>query len=300
MSSSLIPPENFPFRLVCFKNDNVLVADYPLRSIEKDRLYPDQWFSLKEICTLFGVKYAIKSQDREHSNPYATLVRPNWGYIIIDATLDYYEQCRYPASDYSQLFNLSPGKDNSSYFRLQNDHFDVVIGARAGGQVYVDKPETNWTDQYFTYAFGETTTVRVEYNVDDGTITWSDPAITEGETTNYNNNQVIMDVDLSMDLTATSTFEETMGYEITEGAEFTFGMPLISEGKISISASESRSYTWGKSFSETRHSGSKVVPVDARTWVHVVGETERGTITMPCTIYSKSRTTGAEIKTKVM
>ena len=290
--SIYIPPENFGFRLEDFKNDLVLVADKLLRAYPKSQSYPDQWFTFEQTTSEYGENlYYVKSQDHKFIGQYISIVL----YPLPGLGMSHKQK------GVPQRFSLDFGTgDFKGTFRLQNNWKNVVIGARSQDEVYLHPAnEEHWSDQYFSLEFEETIIDRVEYDVVNGKIHPGEPIIVSDQVINDNSRDVVLHANLSQSQTFTCSFGESHGFTITTGAEASFGVPGISGGKIKLDVSNTHNYQWGRTYSEATTVGSSVdVPVPANSKVTVTGSIEKGEITMPCTIYSKSKKSGVEVATK--
>ncbi|SJK98752.1 uncharacterized protein ARMOST_02021 [Armillaria ostoyae] len=161
------------------------------------------------------------------------------------------------------------------------------------------KAEIN-PDHYFSFAFEDMVVRRVEYDVALGKISNETSHVLADHTLRNNSrHEQAVAFGFSESITHTSTFEYTTGFTITVGTEFSAGIPFVSEGKISIEASQSNEWKFGtqNTFSKTytaHFSGLKAGPHQT---VHAVSSVKLGTLEVPYTIYLASKSAGVEVVT---
>ncbi|KAK0451214.1 hemolytic lectin LSLb [Desarmillaria tabescens] len=290
-----IPPQGIYFRLVGHASQHVLFsrnhAD-PEFWHYKGPEYEDQLFTLIYGTGSRAGLYAIKSKrtgkvlfSRTSQEPFVGHIDGNGAY-----------------SD--NWFNLEEGSGTyAKLFRLLYPATGVVIFSRTtlDPQVGNCTKANIYSDQYFSFAFEDMVVKSVEYDVALGKILNVISHVLADHTlrnNSYHEQEVAFD--FSENITHTSTFEYTTGFAITAGTEFSAGIPFVSEGKISIGASQSNEWKFGtqNTFTRTYAAHFPGVKAGPHQTVHAVSAVQQGTLEVPYTIHLASKSAGVEVVTK--
>lgn len=140
--------------------------------------------------------------------------------------------------------------------------------------------------------------VKIEYHNDatavltqlpDFVVTW----------TAINNTSVAQQVSTNFGSTATitSNFSNTVGVSLSVSASFDVGVPVVANGKISVSETSSRSRTWGKSETSS-DSRNYNFPVTVPPYRRLIAKAQVMTYKMNVgyTTYLRGLTTGREVR----
>ncbi|KAK0452578.1 hemolytic lectin LSLb [Armillaria borealis] len=274
-----IPPQGIYFRLVGYHSQHVLFSrDHadPEFWHCKGPVWEDQFFTLIHGTGSRLGLYAIKSKRIGKVLFSRTSEEPFVGHRDVHGNGTYSDN----------WFNLEEGSGTyANLFRLLCPATGVVIFScvHLDPQVGIcTKAEIN-PDHYFSFAFEDMVVRRVEYDVALGKIS--------------NETSHAVAFGFSENITHTSTFEYTTGFTITVGTEFSAGIPFVSEGKISIEASQSNEWKFGtqNTFSKTYTAHFPGLKAGPHQTAHAVSSVKLGTLEVPYTIYLASKSAGVEV-----
>ncbi|KAK0491885.1 hemolytic lectin LSLc [Armillaria luteobubalina] len=293
--SIYIPPEGLYFRLFAIESKCVLYSrPRPTPQVwqyKGDQEYEDQLFTLIHGTGNRAGLYAIKGKATGWMLYSRASPDPRVGHVDQNKMTDY---CwfRFPVGvgEYSKDFRiLCPASDYVLFSRLnQNPNFGNYTSKGVHG------------DQYFTMKFEDMVVKSVDYDVAQGKILDVTPRVLANQTLKNNTDyEQEMSFSFSESVTQTSKFEYSTGFTITVGMEFSVGIPLVAEGKISTSVSQSNVWTFGTedSFSKT-YTANFPVRAGPHTTVRGVSSVQQGTLEVPYTLHLVSKSAGVSVETK--
>ncbi|OJD40670.1 natterin-like protein [Diplodia corticola] len=292
-----IPPEGISFRLAGFASSCVLFSrhhespsfgHFPLGEI-----YADQWWQLVPGSGEHEGRYLIKSDRTKEVIWSRTNMKPYVGTIDVSG-----------GSYSDNWFVLEPGTGKlTNYFRLVCPYSNTVLFSRTHmspevGNFHADGDK--YDDQYFHFLFEDMDVESIHFDVDKGEIVNSVPLVIARQ-------RLVNDTSVPQSLSSTftkseqreSSFEYTRGFAVTVGLEFSAGIPIVADGKISVSTTVSSEFKWGttttttESFSDTFN-----VTAPANSSVIASATVHRYELSVPYTMTLKSRATEYEIKTE--
>ncbi|PPQ78878.1 hypothetical protein CVT25_002421 [Psilocybe cyanescens] len=295
MSNFYVPPQGLFFRLLGYASNHVLVSrthqDPEVTQHNVGDVHPDQFFQLLHGTGNHAGLYAIKGRVSGKVLWSRTSPDPNIGHIDGDGKYE------------DNWFKLEIGTGHhASGFRLFNPSSDTVLVSRTTFAPYVTNHHSSavYDDQYFSFLFEDMVIDRVVYHVDKGKILASVPLVIADQTLeNDSDEPQTMEFSVNETQEESSTFEYALGFTITIGASGKAGIPFVAEGEISVEASNSHNFTWGTTTTNSKSYTARL-PVTARphTVVRATSSVTRSTIDIPITVYSKSVSTGLEVKTE--
>ena len=152
---------------------------------------------------------------------------------------------------------------------------------------------------FFSFLCEDTVIEHVEYHFNEGKILEAKPDSMFVTLTNEGTQIATLSANMQRTAANTCPFQKSEGFSLKVGVEMTIGVPGVASGKISTDITTSTIITWGHSKSVSKKMGSNVsVPVPGRCEQKVEGTVTANTISVPCTVYSKSVKTGVEVITK--
>ncbi|KAH7885575.1 hemolytic lectin [Phlebopus sp. FC_14] len=227
MSEFYIPPNGIYFRLLGYVSQYVLYSRYEdpqVGQVSRDRLYEDQYFTLIHGTGAREGTYAIKSLRTGNVLFSRNPEQPHIGNVSGD------------------------GEYNDNWFKLE------VGTGKYAQQFRLVTPFRVYSDQYFSFLWEDLEVKRVEYDLDLGQIVSSTPLVIANQTqTNYSSHDQEMSFELDETVTHISTFEYSLGLNITFGTTFKAGVPIVAEAEFSIDFQINNQFTWGQTteFSES-------------------------------------------------
>ncbi|KAK0209867.1 hypothetical protein IW262DRAFT_497764 [Armillaria fumosa] len=293
--SIYIPPEGLYFRLFAIESKCVL---YSRRSptpqvwqYKGGNEYEDQLFTLIHGTGERAGLYAIKGKATGWMLYSRASPDPRVGHVNEDRMNDTsWFVFEVGVGEYRKDFRiLCPASGQVLFSRLnQNPNFGNYT--RTGVHA----------DQYFTMKFEDMVVKSVDYDVAQGKILDVTPRVLANQTLRNNTNyEQEMSFSFSESVTQTSKFEYSTGFTIQVGMEFSVGIPLVAEGKISVSVSHSNVWTFGTedSFSKT-YTANFPVKAGPHTTVRGVSSVQQGTLEVPYTLHLVSKSAGVRVETK--
>ncbi|BFI06039.1 hypothetical protein MPTK1_1g28830 [Marchantia polymorpha subsp. ruderalis] len=295
MSELYIPPKELSFRLRGYVSNYVIFA----RNEPDPTVYhyggetsADQWFQLIPGTGNHAGSYLIKSKctgkvlySRNSPDPRLSQIGGDGQY-----------------EDNWFRFDVGTGK-LASYFRIRNVGTNTVLYSRTHDDpMFFNYPADYEAsdDQYFTFVFEDTEIDRVEYQIDQATVLASVPEVI-GTSSLRNDSDVDQTVEFDFERTETqsSSFDYTLGFTITVGASGKAGIPFVAEGEVKVDVSNSHTFNWGTTSSESKTYSVKF-PAVAPPRHKIIGTATvtRSNIEIPFTVYSKSVATGFEVATQ--
>ncbi|KAK0231736.1 hemolytic lectin LSLb [Armillaria nabsnona] len=289
-----IPPQGIYFRLTGQESQHVLYSrrgPSPELWHYKGDKYEDQLFTLIHGAGSRAGLYAIKGKHSGKVLYSRTSPEPCVGHVDGDGMYN------------DNWFDLEVGiGPHAGHFRIVCPATGEVLFSRTTA----DPKFGNYTrakfcaDQYFSMGFEDMVVKRVEYDVARGKILRVTPHVLANQTLkNNSDDEQEMSFHFSENVTHTSTFQYTTGFTIEVGTEFSAGVPLVAEGKISVSASQSNAWSFGteKSFSKT-YTAQFPVKAGPHKTVRGVSSVQQGTLEVPYTIHLVSKSGGVWVETK--
>ena len=254
----------------------------------------DQYFRLIYGTGSKADYYAIKSDCTGKVIFSRTWTEPRIGHIEGDGQYN------------DNWFAIEPGSGtNAGNFRLRCDYTDTVLYSRRdekGEPTLGNFPvkEGVRADHWFTYVFEDMAISRIEYNIEQAKILSNTPEVIGNE---VNSNKTDVDqkfaFNFSKNKTVTSSFDYTLGFTIAWGTSAKISVPFVVEGQIKVDVSNSHSFKWGETLSESRNFGTTFdVVAPPHNQVTARATVTRANITVPFVIYSKSVKTGFQVTTE--
>ncbi|KAK0431821.1 hemolytic lectin LSLb [Armillaria borealis] len=284
-----IPPQGLYFRLTGQESQHVLYSrrgPSPQLWHYKGGEYEDQLFTLIHGTGSRAGLYAIKGKHSGKVLYSRTSPEPCVGHVDGDGMYN----DKYAVS--SRVLSLMADPLPPSWFDLEvgigphAKHFRIVCPAT--GEVLFSRTTADpkfGNDTRGSMGFEDMVVKRVEYDVARGKILRVTPHVLANQTLkNNSDDEQEMSFHFSENVTHTSTFQYTTGFTITVGTEFSAGVPLVAEGKISVSCiSEQRMFP---------------VKAGAHKTVRGVSSVQQGTLEVPYTIHLVSKSGGVWVETK--
>ncbi|KAK0209833.1 hypothetical protein IW262DRAFT_1281142 [Armillaria fumosa] len=290
-----IPPEGLYFRLTGVESQHVLYSRLG-RSPEVwhykgDSKSEDQLFTLIHGKGEQQGLYAIKGKKSGKVLYSRVSPDPQVGHVGEEEM------------DYDSWFDLEVGVgEHRKHFRIVCPASGEVLFSRTNKDPHFGNYTRTayFDDQYFTMDFEDMIVKSVDYDVAQGKILTVTPHVLANQTlTNNSDDEQEMSFSFSETVTHTSKFEHTTGFTIEVGTEFSAGLPLVAEGKISVSVSHSNEFTFGteNTFSKT-YTANFPVKAGPKKTVRGVSSVQEGTLEVPYTIHLASKSTGVWVETK--
>ena len=185
----------------------------------------------------------------------------------------------------------TPAGHGNLYSRL---HMSPELGCLS------DKSQI-YDDQWFTFEMEPLRFVRIEYDQEHPEI------ITTGlrhfppqEATNHGDTEpTSQEMTISEETEQQSTFTAELGLSITASTEFSCGVPLLAEGKVSISATVSTNFAWGTTNITRQKWEAKVtLKCPPKSSLRCTATLQETRLRMPFVSYWKPEKGGKEIQLK--
>ncbi|KAK0491950.1 hypothetical protein EDD18DRAFT_1321316 [Armillaria luteobubalina] len=290
-----IPPENLCFRLTGVQTQHVLYSrlgrDPEVWHYKGDSQSENQLFSLIHGTGEKDGLYAIKGKQSGRVLFSRLSPDPQVGHVDGDGMYD------------DNWFDLEVGAgEHWKHFRIVCPASGEVLFSRTNKDPHFG----NYTrtvysdDQWFTMKFEDMVVKSVDYDIAQGKILTMTPHVLANQTlTNNSDDEQEMSFSFSETVTHTSKFEYTTGFEIEVGMEFSAGIPLVTESKISVSVSHKNEFIFGteNTFSKM-YTANFPVKAGPKKTVRGVSSVQEGTLEVPYTIHLASKSTGVWVETK--
>ncbi|KAK0469228.1 uncharacterized protein EV420DRAFT_15892 [Desarmillaria tabescens] len=287
-----IPPQGIYFRLLGRVSQCVLFArngPEPLVWQYKGPEYEDQLFTLIHGTGSHAGLYAIKSKCTGKVLFSRGSPPPRVGQIEGDGA--------HP----DNWFDLEEGSGKyAGGFRILCSSTGLVLYSRTNAEpLFGNHPKADVAaDQYFSFIFEDMIVKSVDYKLELGKILNVTPHVLANQTLRNNSDrEQEMAFDFSENVTQTSLFEYTTGFTVSVGTEFSVGIPLVAEGKISVSTTLNNEWRFGiqNTFSKT-YTAHFPVKAGPQQTVHAVSTVQQGTLDVPYTMHLASKSAGVKVE----
>ncbi|KAI0757737.1 hemolytic lectin [Daedaleopsis nitida] len=294
-SELYIPPPGLAFRILGYASQNVIFSrDHDPSRVGQtpvtETVWGDQWFTLLHGTGEHAGLYAIKGRE--------------YGYVLYSRRNEdprvYHVEGNGKYND--NWFKIEPGQGQYAlHFRLITPSEGMAMFSRTNEYPYLYNIESGkiYSDHYFSFIWEDMQVDRVDFDLEAGFIVSSTPITLAGQTLT-NNSDVEQEMSFSVDkgVTNTSSFEYSTGFTVTVGMEFSVGIPFISEGKFSIEASSTNTWTWGSSTEyTTQYTASFPVKAGPHQKVHATSMVNQGVLDVPYTMHLSSKSAGVKVQT---
>jgi len=295
MSSAFyIPPPGLRFRLIGYVSQCAIfsrdsqepyVGHYSVSHGE----YPDQWFTLLHDSGGHAGRYAIKGQT-SGKVLFSRNQRPSVGHIGGDGQYE------------DNWFKIEPGSGQyANNFRLITPTEGLTLFSRSSPDPTFSNFEAKsfYPDQLFGFLWEDMKVDKVQFKLDSGKIISSTPiTLAEQVLTNNSDSEQEMSFSVNKGITNSSTFEYSTGFTVTIGMEFSVGVPLVAESKLTVEASSSHTWTWGKTTEySTQYTATFPVKAGPRKSVRASSVVNQGMLDVPYTMFMSSKSTGVKVET---
>jgi hypothetical protein len=255
-------------------------------------IYDDHWWNIIPGTGKHKNQYMIKSKNtgevifsRTHMDPVVGTIGSNGSYED-----NWFEFEAGPAND-----------ERANHFRIFCPKSQTVLVSRTHMSPEVTNfypVDKKYDDQYFGFLLEDMVVDDIKYDIDNSTMAGATPMFMGRQT--VTNKSSMVQPPTSVTFTEQEdneySFEHTSGFSATIGTEFSVGVPGIADGKVSMSATHTEEFKWGKTTKKGKGTAHTVqVQAEPNSTVVVTATINQTRINVPYTMTLKSRSTGHKI-----
>ncbi len=194
---------------------------------------------------------------------------------------------------------------------LRNGKFNIVVAGgtccdrvflscrKEDGQVDLYPADDNSGRQQWNIVPEDVSIVSIDFNLNAANKVSAPDFVSQITLPNQTNKEVNMSAVFQRKATNTSSFEHQHGFTFSVSAEGGIQVPLLSEGKLSVSASTTNTWTYGKTESQEDTRGYTFsVPVGPYKTVKAVLTVKMYKVDIPYVAYGKSKSTGQRVESR--
>ncbi|KAK0491956.1 hypothetical protein EDD18DRAFT_1080175 [Armillaria luteobubalina] len=291
-----IPPEGLYFRLTGVQSQHVLYS-----RLGRD---PEVWHykgDSKSDDQLFSLIHGTGEQQGFHAIKGKKSGKVLYSRLSPDPQVGHVDE---EDMDYDSWFDLEVGAgEHRKHFRIVCPVSGEVLFSRTNKDPHFG----NYTrtvysdDQWFTMDFEDMAVKSVDYDIAQGKILNATPHVLANQTlTNNSDDEQEMSFSFSETVTHTSKFDQFVCHCLLY-LSFVIhpGVPIVTEGKITVSVSRSNEFTFGTENTLTKtYTANFPVKAGPGKSVRGVSSVQEGTLEVPYTIHLASKSTGVWVETK--
>ncbi|KAK6533644.1 hypothetical protein TWF694_002578 [Orbilia ellipsospora] len=287
-----VPPSTIRFRLIGSLSRKALISnprnDHRLYQWPMAEVFDDQWFYVFQGTGDKASLYRLKSAFTNEA------VYLNWdkpGTTDFNGTV--YDD---------QWLKFEPGTGtHTGTFRILCPLTGKAICSRADeSKADIYSSATAYDDQWFSFAYEDMQLEDISYDLKKQKFLEVKPvAISTKTATNRSDETQTSTITFSESVEEERSFQSELGTTLGISSTASVGIPLVAEGKVTVSAEISTTISWGKTDRVTKTwSDAVAVTTGPKKVIKVYASARQSRFTVPFTAVWKSKSTGETMSTK--